>query len=232
MLIAIILADMTMIMNLTETTDNVTTEVRETVILIDDESTEIIEYIEMIDEMRKMIESTTTTEVLDEPRGMLNDDERTETGITKIVMILGQDLVTTITVIIIDKTEITHRDGLIAMIILDELTEIKTGELITPNIDDETTEIKRKNVIPVNVTMTGEETIETPMLTGGERIVVTMLKDAIGMMIAQILGTTTRELAKDGTGMMIAQILGTTTGELTETDRRGMTMMIMMSDET
>jgi len=117
-------------------------------------------------------------------------------------------------------------------IILDESTEIKTGELITLNIDDETIEIKRKDVILVSVTMTGEETIETPMLTEGERIVVTMLKDAIGMMIAQILGITTRELAKDETGMMTAQILETITGELTETDRTGMTMMIMMSDET
>jgi len=168
---------------------------------------------------------------------MLNDDERTVTGITKIAMILGQGLITTIIVITIDKTEITHRDGLIATIILDESIEIKTGEgLITPNIDDETTEIKRKDVIPktdVIVTMTGEETIETPMLTRGERTesVVTMVKDAIGMMIAQILGTTTQELAKDETGMMIAQTLETITGELTETDRTGMTMM-MISDET
>jgi len=53
-----------------------------------------------------------------------------------------------------------------------------------------------------------------------------MAKDATGMMIAQILGTITRDMVKDVTGMMIAQTLGTITG-LAET---GMTMMIT-SDE-
>lgn len=131
---------------------------------------------------------------------MMNDD-RTEpgrTGMTKITMTLGQELV-----------------------IMDELREIKRREGTT-TIVDETKEIKIRGVIEA---ITCKENIETSMLTRGKRTesVVTMAKDTIGMMIAKILGTITRNLVvKDVIGMMIVQILETITQRLVAKDVIGM----------
>jgi len=120
---------------------------------------------------------------------MMNDDKIKPgiTDMTKIMLTLGQELV-----------------------IMDEMREIKRREWTT-TIVDETKEIKIRGVIEA---ITCKKNIETSMFTGGKRTesVVTMVNDTIGMMIAQILGTITRDLVvKDVTGMMIAQILGTTT---------------------
>jgi len=111
---------------------------------------------------------------------MMNDDKIKSgiTGMTKITMTLGQEL-----------------------IIMDELREIKRRERTT-TIVDETKEIKIRGVIEA---ITCKKNIETSMFTRGKRTesVVTMVNDTIGMMIAQILGTITKGLAETGMTLMI-----------------------------
>jgi len=77
MLVATILADMTVIMNLRETTDSVTTEVTdcfkttEATDNVKTESTEIIDESTMIDETSEMMIDIKITEILDEKTGMI-----------------------------------------------------------------------------------------------------------------------------------------------------------------
>jgi len=67
MLVATILANMTVIMNLRETTDSVTTEATDNV---KTESTEIIDESTMIDETSEMMIDNEITEIIDEKTGM------------------------------------------------------------------------------------------------------------------------------------------------------------------
>lgn len=172
--------------------------------------TEIPEITEIIDEttlmITKMIEITGTDKT--ETKMMIDDKTETEmTDMTKIMMTLGQGVV-----------------------IMDESRGIKSKEEIT-TIDDEMKEIKMRDVIEA---ITHKGNIMTSMLTGDKitEIVVTMVKDTIGMMTAQILETITPDMVKDTIGTMIAQIIETTTTTPPDMVKDMIGMMIAQTPET